>query len=137
MPVCAETLRQEGSQLRAEAIETRDQLAGLQETLAQVNEEKDATSKELASCRDELSKATGVLDHMAGRLRARARECARFVQPRLRQQLRRNVRVQPTAATVAHALPCPPGPGCTCGQARAGLMSAAAPCVLPQALPPM
>ena len=47
------------SQLRAEVIEARDQLAGLQETLAQANEEKDATSKELASCRDELSKATG------------------------------------------------------------------------------
>lgn len=56
---CAEALRQQVSQLRAEAKESQEQLSGLQETLAQANGEKEATGKELASCRDGLSKATG------------------------------------------------------------------------------
>jgi len=56
---CAESLRQEVSQLKAEAKESEEQLSGLQETLAQANGEKEATGAELVSCRAELSKATG------------------------------------------------------------------------------
>ena len=56
---CAESLRQLVSQLRAEAKEAGEHLSGLQQTLDHTAEEKSATSAELASCRAELSKATG------------------------------------------------------------------------------
>lgn len=62
----ADELRIQASQLAAEARETSEQLSGLQETLEQVSTEKGATSEELASCRGDLSKATGEPSWMAG-----------------------------------------------------------------------
>lgn len=62
----ADELRIQASQLAAEARETSEQLSGLQETLQQVNTEKGATSEELASCRGDLSKATGEPNWLAG-----------------------------------------------------------------------
>lgn len=56
---CAESLRQLVSQLRAEAKEAGEHLSGLQQTLDHTTDEKNATAAELASCRAELSKATG------------------------------------------------------------------------------